>query len=58
MHNGVFLTLREVIDFYNDGGGVGRGFDLPYQTLPSDKLNLTGKEKRQLEAFLRSLEEQ
>ncbi len=57
MHNGVFETLREVIDFYNDGGGVGRGFDLLYQTLPSDKLNLSTKEKRQLEAFLRSLEE-
>lgn len=58
MHNGVFKTLREVIDFYNDGGGAGRGFNLSYQTLPSDKLNLTGKEKRQLETFLRSLEEQ
>lgn len=57
MHNGVFETLREVIDFYNDGGGVGRGFDLLYQTLPSDKLNLSTKEKRQLEAFLFSLEE-
>lgn len=57
MHNGVFETLREVIDFYNDGGGVGRGFDLLYQTLPSDRLNLSTKEKRQLEAFLGSLEE-
>jgi cytochrome c peroxidase len=55
MHNGVFKTLEEVIDFYNDGGGNGLGFNLPNQTLPEDKLNLTDLEKKQLIAFVRTL---
>jgi len=55
MHNGVFKTLEEVIDFYNDGGGNGLGFNLPNQTLPKDKLNLTDLEKKQLIAFMKSL---
>ena len=55
MHNGVFKTLEEVIDFYNDGGGNGLGFNLPNQTLPEDKLNLTDLEKKQLIAFMRTL---
>ena len=56
MHNGVFATLSEVIDFYNQGGGVGMGMDLPNQTLSPDKLNLTEKEKNALMAFVKSLE--
>lgn len=55
MHNGVFKTLEEVIDFYNDGGGNALGFNLPNQTLPEDKLNLTDLEKKQLIAFVRTL---
>ncbi|WP_456313347.1 cytochrome-c peroxidase [Pseudomonas shirazensis] len=55
MHNGVYKTLEEVIDFYNDGGGIGLGFDVPNQTLPEDKLNLSDKEKQQLIAFMRTL---
>lgn len=55
MHNGVFKTLEEVIDFYNDGGGNGLGFDLQNQTLPEDKLNLTELEKKQLIAFMKTL---
>ncbi|MFV8442815.1 cytochrome-c peroxidase [Flavobacterium sp. LB2P44] len=55
MHNGVFKTLEEVIDFYNDGGGNGLGFNLQNQTLPEDKLKLTDKEKKQLIAFMKSL---
>ena len=55
MHNGVFKTLEEVIDFYNDGGGSGLGFNLPNQTLPTDKLNLTPLEKKQLIAFMKTL---
>jgi len=55
MHNGVFKTLEEVIDFYDVGGGVGLGINLPGQTLPSDKLNLTALEKRQLILFIKSL---
>ncbi|RKS95534.1 cytochrome c peroxidase [Flavobacterium limicola] len=55
MHNGVFKTLEEVIDFYNDGGGNGLGFNLQNQTLPEDKLNLTELEKKQLIAFMKTL---
>ena len=55
MHNGVFKTMEEVVDFYNEGGGSGLGFDLENQTLPVDKLRLTGLEKKQLVAFMRTL---
>jgi cytochrome c peroxidase len=55
MHNGVYKTLDEVIDFYEKGGGTGLGFDLENQTLPGDKLNLTPAEKRALVAFLKAL---
>jgi cytochrome c peroxidase len=55
MHNGVYRTLEEVVDFYNEGGGLGLGFDVPNQTLPEDKLNLSDKEKIQLIAFMRTL---
>ena len=55
MNNGVYKTLEEVIDFYNDGGGNGMGFKLPNQTLPEDKLNLTAIEKKQLIAFMKTL---
>ncbi|MFV5684473.1 cytochrome-c peroxidase [Flavobacterium sp. GB2R13] len=55
MHNGVFKTLEEVIDFYNEGGGNGLGFNLLNQTLPEDKLNLTDLEKKQLIAFMKTL---
>jgi cytochrome c peroxidase len=55
MHNGVYKTLEEVVDFYNDGGGNGLGFKLPNQTLPEDKLNLTAAEKKQLIAFMKTL---
>jgi cytochrome c peroxidase len=55
MHNGVYKTLEEVVDFYNEGGGIGLGFDLSNQTLPADKLDLSAKEKKQLIAFMRTL---
>ena len=55
MHNGVFNTLEEVVDFYDRGGGAGLGFGLPNQTLPEDKLNLTQFEKKALVAFLKTL---
>jgi cytochrome c peroxidase len=55
MHNGVFKNLEEVIDFYDQGGGSGLGFNLPNQTLPTDKLNLTPLEKKQLIAFMKTL---
>lgn len=57
MHNGVFDTLTEVIEFYNNGGGVGRGLDIPNQTLSSDSLQLTKHEIDKIEVFIRSLNE-
>jgi cytochrome c peroxidase len=55
MHNGVFKTLEEVVDFYNKGGGLSAGADLPNLTLPFDKLNLTPKEEKDVVAFLKKL---
>ncbi|MBY0426396.1 MAG: cytochrome C peroxidase [Cytophagales bacterium] len=58
MHNGVFTKLEEVIDFYDTGGGVGHGFDVPNQTLSSDSLKLTMREKSDLILFIKSLTEE
>ncbi len=44
MHNGIFVTLDEVIDFFNEGGGKGNAAIKP--------LGLTDKEKKYLKAFL------
>jgi cytochrome c peroxidase len=55
MHNGVFKTLEEVVEFYDRGGGVGLGLTLPYQSLPSTPLELTPQEKKDLVAFLSAL---
>jgi len=55
MHNGVFNTLEEVVDFYNKGGGAGLGIKMDNQTLDPSKLNLSKKEKTALIAFMRSL---
>ena len=50
MHNGQLSTLREVIDFYDQGG-------IPNELLSPliFPLNLSEQEKQDLEAFLRSL---
>lgn len=55
MHNGVYITLEEVIDFYNKGGAAGLGIEIENQTLPPDPLNLTKTEIQDLIAFLNSL---
>ncbi|WP_040006314.1 cytochrome c peroxidase [Fibrisoma limi] len=55
MHNGVYRTLDDVIEFYDKGGGNGLGFNLENQTLPFDKLNLTAIEKQALVAFMKAL---
>ena len=57
MHNGVFNTLEQVIDFYDAGGGVGKGLKVDNQTLSSDSLRLTPSEKTKLIDFIRSLNE-
>jgi len=57
MHNGVFSNLNQVIDFYDAGGGAGRGLKVNNQTLSSDSLHLTKTEKKELITFIRSLTE-
>lgn len=55
MHNGVFSTLEEVINFYNKGGGAGLGLNVYNQTLPFNQLDLTQKEQSDLIAFIKGL---
>lgn len=55
MHNGVYRTLEEVVDFYNRGGGQGIGIQLESQTLATDSLRLTGGEQKALVAFMKAL---
>lgn len=57
MHNGVFDTLEEVIDFYNTGGGAAHGLSVDNQTLSSDSLHLTTQEIYQIKTFIESLTE-
>jgi cytochrome c peroxidase len=58
MHNGVYKTLEQVMDFYNRGGGQGIGIrNLAHQTLPAEQLHLTRQEQQAIIAFLRSLED-
>ncbi|TKC06051.1 cytochrome-c peroxidase [Pedobacter frigoris] len=58
MHNGVYKTLEEVLDFYNRGGGTGIGIQLDNQTLSADPLQLTPKETKSIIAFLKALDDQ
>jgi cytochrome c peroxidase len=55
MHNGVFKTLEEVVDFYDKGGGKGLKIAPQNQTLPFEKLLLTTAEKQALISFLKTL---
>lgn len=54
MHNGMFKTLDEVVDYYND---PAKFIDNSINTDPSlkGKLGLTDKEKKDLVAFLKTL---
>ncbi len=58
MHNGIFNRLEEVVDFYDAGGGQGRGLDVDNQTLSGDSLHLSAQEKANLILFMKSLNEQ
>jgi cytochrome c peroxidase len=58
MHNGVFKTLEEVIDFYDVGGGHGRKMVVDNQTLAGDSLKLSASDKKELLAFINSLNEE
>jgi cytochrome c peroxidase len=55
MHNGVYKTLDEVVNFYHKGGGLGIGIDLPFQSLPFDSLQLNNNEKKSIVAFMNAL---
>ncbi|HVF97132.1 MAG TPA: hypothetical protein VM871_07420, partial [Flavisolibacter sp.] len=55
MHNGVFKTLEEVVNFYDKGGGAGLGIAPPNQTLSTERLNLSSKERKQIVSFLKAL---
>jgi cytochrome c peroxidase len=55
MHNGIYKTLDEVLDFYNKGGGKGTGVNIQNQTLPFDSLQLTAKEIKNIKSFMLSL---
>lgn len=55
MHNGIYRTIDEVIDFYKKGGGAGLGIEVENQTLPFDSLQLSPQETLQLKKFLLSL---
>ncbi|MBV9879998.1 MAG: hypothetical protein JO180_05845 [Gemmatirosa sp.] len=55
MHNGALRTLDDLLDFYDRGGGAGRGVEVPNQTLSARPLRLTAEERADLVAFLRSL---
>ena len=50
MHNGAFATLREVVDFFDAGGG-----DVPNKSPLLRPLGLSDQEKGDLVAFLESL---
>lgn len=50
MHDGIFYTLDEVVDFYDKGGGEG-----PTKSPLIQPLGLTDQEKKDLVAFLESL---
>lgn len=54
MHNGMFKTLRQVIDYYNEPDKVVPG-QIGRDSLLSKPLNLTEQEKQDLESFLVSL---
>lgn len=54
MHNGMFNTLKEVIEFYNDPSAIVPGA-INRDSLLQQPMGLTEKEKDDLEAFLRAL---
>jgi cytochrome c peroxidase len=57
MHNGVFYTMEEVVDFYNAGGFDEDGRTTDYTKTKSDiikPLGLTDDEKEDLVAFIES----
>ncbi|MCW3168483.1 cytochrome C peroxidase [Chryseobacterium sp. 09-1422] len=58
MHNGGYKTLKEVVNFYNKGGGNGLGLKVDNQTLSDAKLNLSEKEIDEIIDFMTALNDQ
>ena len=55
MHNGVFSSLEEVVEFYTDGGGKGLHIAPTNQSLPFERLGLTKDERANIVAFMKTL---
>ncbi|HVX48825.1 MAG TPA: cytochrome c peroxidase [Chitinophagaceae bacterium] len=55
MHNGAFAALKDVLNFYNAGGGTGRGINVSNQTLAKDSLRLSNTDIDNIIAFINSL---
>jgi len=55
MHNGVFSTLDEVIDFYSGGGGSGLGLEISNVDDKIRNFTLTKRERSDLISFLHAL---
>lgn len=57
MHNGGYRTLKEVMNFYNKGGGKAFGFKVENQTLSDAPLQLTDKEIDDIIEFMKALDD-
>lgn len=55
MHNGVYTDLKQVLQFYQKGGGEGLKYVVPNQTLPFDSLQLSDYEQENIIFFLKAL---
>jgi cytochrome c peroxidase len=54
MHNGIYRSLDQVVEFYNHGAGNKFGFRIFLSILP-DSLNLSETEKKDLISFVHAL---
>lgn len=55
MHNGIYTDLKQVLQFYQKGGGEGFKYPVPNQTLPFDSLQLSDYEQENIILFLKTL---
>lgn len=55
MHNGRFLTLEDVVNFYSTAGGHGNGMELPNIDDKIRRFSLSSQERNDLIAFLHAL---
>jgi cytochrome c peroxidase len=52
-HHGRFVTLEQVVEFYDRGGGRGLGLTVPNEDPEIRPLHLSAEEKRVLLVFMR-----